>query len=105
MVYGCLRRINWGLWMDVLLFEILFFDFLLELIEGVYWIEGSFYFLIFDRVYLVILINVFKGELVLVRGLGYGSKFYFFEVYRCGFFVFFKNGFLFVVEGVVMFIG
>lgn len=55
--------------------------------------------------YLATPINASKGELVLVRGLGYGSKFYPLEVHRRGFSASPKNGFPFVVEGVVMSIG
>lgn len=105
MVHGRLRKTNRGLWMDVSSFETSLPDFSLESLEGAYWTDRSPYLLTPDKVYLATPINASKGELVLVRGLGYGSKFYPLEVHRRGFPAFPRNGFPFVVEGVVMSVG
>ncbi|WP_231855737.1 hypothetical protein [Thermococcus peptonophilus] len=100
--YGRLRKTSRGLWMDVSSLQVSPPNFPLESIEGAYWTDRSPQLLTPERVYLASPINASKGELVLVKGLEYGKNFYPIEVHTRGLPASPKNGFPFVVEGVVL---
>ncbi|MBP1911600.1 hypothetical protein [Thermococcus stetteri] len=101
-VRGRLRKTGRGLWMDVSSLKTASPDFLLESLEGAYWIDETPRLLTPERVYLATPLNASKGELVLVKGLRYRGKFYPIKVRRQGFLNFPRNGFPFAAEGVVL---
>lgn len=101
-VFGRLRRTNRGLWMDVRSVEPAKPDFPLESVEGAYWIDWNPVLLTPSRIRLAREINASKGEVVLIRGLESGGKFYPLYVERRGFLETPKEGFPFAVRGVVL---
>ncbi|WP_297534503.1 hypothetical protein [Thermococcus sp.] len=105
-VKGRLRKTNRGLWMDASTVVSANATFPLESLEGVYWYYSNGPVLLTpSKVRLAYPINAFKGSLVRLKGLTYGSKFYPLRVEELGYLKEPKNGMPYPLEGVVLYGG
>ncbi|WP_457742064.1 hypothetical protein [Thermococcus sp.] len=104
-VEGRLRITHRGFWIDVSSVFPANATFPLERVEGAYWHSNGPVLLTPSRHRLAYPINVSKGELVVLKGLSYGSKFYPLKVKELGYLEEPKDGMPYLLEGVVLYGG
>jgi len=101
-VIGRLRKTSRGLWMDVSSLSAGNITFPLKTVRGAYWVGYYPQLLTPARVRLAYPLNVSRGELVEVEGLGYGGKFYPLRVRGLGYPSKPEDGMPYLLEGVVL---